>query len=181
MNDLSNGWLDCTHDEEVSIGAKTLSGPGYRGHVFWDTELFMLPLLTVTEPALGRNLLMYRYHKLQGARNKAKEAGYEGAIYASQFGLKVALIEKQTWLGGTCLNIGCIPAKAMLQSALMFQKARKFAEYGVKIAGAENPTLDFPTNAIPNAMEMLHEQCRRMRANGAQRGEREELVNESAK
>ncbi len=69
------------HDEHVSIGAKTLSGPGYKGHVFWDTELFILPLLSVTQPKLARNLLMYRYHTLQGARNKAKEAGYEGAMY----------------------------------------------------------------------------------------------------
>jgi len=69
-------------DERVSIGAKTLSGPGYKGHVFWDTELFMVPLLTLTQPKIARNLLMYRYHTLQGARNKAKEAGYEGAMYA---------------------------------------------------------------------------------------------------
>src|SRR5260221_1607276 len=69
------------HDERVSIGAKTLSGPGYRGHVFWDTELFMLPFLTVTQPKLARNLLMYRYHNLQGARNKAREGSYEGAMY----------------------------------------------------------------------------------------------------
>jgi len=69
------------HDEHVSIGAKTLSGPGYKGHVFWDTELFILPVLTLTHPRLARNLLMYRYHTLQGARNKAKEAGYEGAMY----------------------------------------------------------------------------------------------------
>jgi trehalose/maltose hydrolase-like predicted phosphorylase len=69
------------HDEHVSIGAKTLSGPGYKGHVFWDTELFMLPFLTVTQPKLARNLLMYRYHNLQGARNKAKEAGFEGAMF----------------------------------------------------------------------------------------------------
>ncbi|KAB8033794.1 dihydrolipoyl dehydrogenase [Fluviispira multicolorata] len=71
-------------------------------------------------------------------------AGYEGAIYASQLGMKVALIEKEQWLGGTCLNVGCIPAKSMLQSALMFEKAKKFASYGVKIAGADNPELDFP-------------------------------------
>jgi dihydrolipoamide dehydrogenase len=71
-------------------------------------------------------------------------AGYEGAIYASQLGMKVALIEKESWLGGTCLNVGCIPAKSMLQSATMFQKAKKLGEYGVKIAGADNPELDFP-------------------------------------
>jgi dihydrolipoamide dehydrogenase len=70
-------------------------------------------------------------------------AGYEGAIYASQLGMKVALIEKEQWLGGTCLNVGCIPAKSMLQSALMFEKAKKFASYGVKISGAEHPELDF--------------------------------------
>lgn len=70
------------HDERVSIGAKTLSGPGYRGHVFWDTELFMLPTFAITQPAIARNLLMYRYHNLPGARRKAREAGYEGALYA---------------------------------------------------------------------------------------------------
>ncbi len=41
-----------------------------------------MPLLTLTQPRLARNLLMYRYHTLQGARNKAKEGGYEGAMYA---------------------------------------------------------------------------------------------------
>ncbi len=69
------------HDEHVSIGAKTLSGPGYKGHVFWDTELFMLPILTFTQPKLARNLLMYRYHNLAGARHKAREAGFEGAMF----------------------------------------------------------------------------------------------------
>jgi len=69
------------HDDRVSIGAKTLSGPGYKGHVFWDTELFMVPMLTVTQPKLARNLLMYRYHNLAGARHKAQKNGYEGAMY----------------------------------------------------------------------------------------------------
>ena len=69
------------HDDDVSIGAKTLSGAGYRGHVFWDTELFMVPPLTLTQPHLARNLLMYRYHRLAGARAKARENGYEGAMF----------------------------------------------------------------------------------------------------
>lgn len=71
-------------------------------------------------------------------------AGYEGAIYASQLGMKVALVEKETWLGGTCLNVGCIPAKAMLSSAFMYQKAKKLGEYGVKIPNSESISLDFP-------------------------------------
>lgn len=69
------------HDDDVSVGAKTLSGLGYKGHVFWDTELFLLPPLTLTQPQLARNLLMYRYHRLAGARHKAQANGYEGAMY----------------------------------------------------------------------------------------------------
>jgi beta-phosphoglucomutase len=68
-------------DDRVSIPAKTLSGFAYRGHIFWDTEIFLLPCLTFTQPALARNLLTYRYHMLDGARRKAKQAGYEGAMY----------------------------------------------------------------------------------------------------
>ena len=70
------------YDDRVSIPAKTLSGFGYRGHVFWDTEIFIVPFFTHTQPEIARNLLMYRYHTLPGARRKAKENGYEGAQYA---------------------------------------------------------------------------------------------------
>lgn len=70
------------HDDRVSIPAKTLSGFAYRGHVFWDTEVFIVPFLTFTQPLVARNLLSYRYHTLDGARRKAKEAGYQGAMFA---------------------------------------------------------------------------------------------------
>ncbi|MCS7283429.1 MAG: beta-phosphoglucomutase, partial [Anaerolineae bacterium] len=70
------------HDDRVSIPAKTLSGFGYRGHVFWDTDIFILPFFTFTRPEIARNLLMYRYHTLPGARRKAQRHGYEGAMYA---------------------------------------------------------------------------------------------------
>lgn len=69
------------NDDRVSIPAKTLSGFAYRGHVFWDTEIFILPFLTMTQPTLAKNLLSYRYHTLAGARRKASAAGYEGAMY----------------------------------------------------------------------------------------------------
>lgn len=69
-------------DDRVSIPAKTLSGFGYRGHVFWDTEIFLLPFFTCTRPDIARNLLAYRYHTLPGARRKAQAAGYEGAMIA---------------------------------------------------------------------------------------------------
>lgn len=70
------------HDTRLGIPAKTLSGFGYRGHAFWDTEIFVLPFFIYTRPALARNLLLYRYHTLPGARRKAQAAGYEGALYA---------------------------------------------------------------------------------------------------
>lgn len=70
------------YDNRVSIGAKTLSGLGYRGHVFWDTEIFVLPFFTYTQPAVARNLLHYRYHTLAGARRKAAGNGYGGAQFA---------------------------------------------------------------------------------------------------
>jgi len=69
------------HDDRVNIGAKTLSGFGYRGHAFWDTEIFMLPLFTYTAPHIARNLLHYRYRLLPGARAKAKANGFEGAQF----------------------------------------------------------------------------------------------------
>ena len=69
------------HDNDVSIGAKTLSGFGYKGHIFWDTELFALPPLTLTHPKIARNLLTYRFKRLNGARKKAQEYGFSGAMF----------------------------------------------------------------------------------------------------
>lgn len=68
-------------DDRVNIGAKTLSGFGYRGHAFWDTEIFMLPVFIYTAPHIARNLLNYRYRNLPGARRKAQQNGYEGAQF----------------------------------------------------------------------------------------------------
>ncbi|WP_426350402.1 glycoside hydrolase family 65 protein [Alloiococcus sp. CFN-8] len=68
-------------DNRVGIGAKALSGEGYKGHSFWDTEIFILPFYTFTLPEAARILLEYRYKNLYGARLKAKEYGYEGAMY----------------------------------------------------------------------------------------------------
>ncbi|MBM3189898.1 MAG: glycoside hydrolase family 65 protein, partial [Chloroflexi bacterium] len=69
------------YTDRASIGAKTLSGFGYRHHTFWDTEIFMLPLFIYTQPALARHMLLYRWHNLPGARIKAAANGYEGAQF----------------------------------------------------------------------------------------------------
>lgn len=69
-------------DEHVSIGARGLTGEAYRGHVFWDTEIYMLPFYVFSNPPAARALLKYRYHTLDAARRKAREHGYAGAMYA---------------------------------------------------------------------------------------------------
>jgi len=68
--------------DRASIGARSLSGPGYRGHVFWDTEIFCLPFFIWTHPTTARALLAYRHRTLPAARDKAVQLGYEGALYA---------------------------------------------------------------------------------------------------
>jgi trehalose/maltose hydrolase-like predicted phosphorylase len=69
-------------DEHASIGARALTGDGYLGHVFWDTEIYLLPFYTYTWPEAARALLMYRHHTLPAARAKAARLGYRGALYA---------------------------------------------------------------------------------------------------
>ena len=69
------------HDSRCSVAAKGLTGFGYRGHIFHDTEIFMLPFFTYVMPDIARNLLLYRYYLLDAARKKAASFGYEGAQY----------------------------------------------------------------------------------------------------
>ena len=68
-------------DNRVGIGAKGMSGEGYKGHSFWDTEIFILPYFLFSQPEVARTLLEYRYNTLSGARKKAKENHYIGAMY----------------------------------------------------------------------------------------------------
>lgn len=69
------------HDNRMGIGAKGLSGEGYKGHSFWDTEVFILPYFMYTNPEIARNLLTYRYNTLPGAYKKAQENNYKGAMF----------------------------------------------------------------------------------------------------
>lgn len=73
----------------------------------------------------------------------AGPGGYVAAIRAAQLGLNVACIEKEPALGGTCLRIGCIPSKALLESSELFYEAKeKFAAHGIRLPAVE---LDLPT------------------------------------
>ncbi|MBE0446952.1 MAG: hypothetical protein IBX64_02410 [Actinobacteria bacterium] len=69
-------------DERVSISARTLTGTIYKGHVFWDADMFMLPFFIYTHPSTARAMLMYRYHTLPGARKEAQALGLRGALFA---------------------------------------------------------------------------------------------------
>ena len=69
--------------------------------------------------------------------------GYVCAIRAAQLGMKVAVVEKNATLGGTCLNIGCMPSKALLHASEMFEEAaHSFAKMGVSVPA---PKLDLPS------------------------------------
>lgn len=66
----------------MSIPARGLSGQTYKGAVFWDTEIFMMDLFINTRPEIARELIMYRINGLEGAMDKAKSYGHDGAFYA---------------------------------------------------------------------------------------------------
>ncbi len=67
--------------------------------------------------------------------------GYSAAVRAGQYGLKTAIIEKDAKLGGCCLHVGCIPTKAFLHTASVWERFKHSAEEGIH---CENPRLDFP-------------------------------------
>ncbi|MBU1863090.1 MAG: hypothetical protein KKH94_05470 [Candidatus Omnitrophica bacterium] len=101
--------LICGHDDEgfSSIGARTLSGEGYRGHVFWDAEIFMLPFYAYVMPKTARNMLLYRYNRLDKARENALQYGYAGAMFPWE-SAGIGEDETPTWaknIDGTIIRI----------------------------------------------------------------------------
>ncbi|MGE3712922.1 MAG: dihydrolipoyl dehydrogenase [Alphaproteobacteria bacterium] len=111
--------------------------------------------------------------------------GYVAAIRAAQLGMKVACVEKRGALGGTCLNVGCIPSKALLNSSEKFDDAKNhFAEYGIK-AKVE---LDLPgmmaqkdkaVKGLTQGIEMLFKKNKvdYVKGTGSIKGASEVLVN----
>src|ERR687897_280522 len=93
----------------------------------------------------------------------AGPGGYVAPIRAAQLGMKVACVEKMPSLGGTCLNIGCIPSKALLDSSELYHLAQsRFAKHGIKVG---HLALDLPamlaghilraTGSEPSALPFL--------------------------
>jgi kojibiose phosphorylase len=95
-----------------------LHGEGYKGHVFWDTELFMLPFFTYSLPNYARALLSYRWHKLEGAKKNAALGGYKGARFpwesadsgleeTPQWGFDYKQNKVRIWTGDIEIHITC--------------------------------------------------------------------------
>lgn len=84
---------------EAAVGPRGLTGDNYRGHVFWDSDIFVLPFLAATHPPAARAMLEYRVRRLDAARASAKEAGLRGAWFpweSAQDGRDVT----PTWVTG---------------------------------------------------------------------------------
>src|SRR4030095_3767452 len=90
----------------------------------------------------------------------AGPGGYVAAIRAAQLGMKVAMVEKRATFGGTCLNVGCIPSKALLQSSHLFEQAgHDLAVHGIKVGPppralaplmeSKTDVADAPTKGVP--------------------------------
>lgn len=68
-------------DNRSSIAAKALTGEGYKGHVFWDTEVFILPYYLFNDPDKAKQLLEYRINRMEQAEKNAKKNGYRGIMF----------------------------------------------------------------------------------------------------
>jgi hypothetical glycosyl hydrolase len=102
------------HDNRMCIAAKGLSGEGYKGHTFWDMDIFVLPYFIYSIPEIARKLVEYRYLSLGGAHKKAQDNGFKGA----QFPWESAWLddgevtpvwgaEDMVWLYRTAHHSGC--------------------------------------------------------------------------
>jgi kojibiose phosphorylase len=101
--------LICKHYDNgfSSIGARTLSGEGYRGHIFWDVEIFLLPFYIHLFPEAAKNILLYRYKRLDKAKEIARAKGYKGVLFPWESAAE-GIDETPTWaknLDGSIIKI----------------------------------------------------------------------------
>ena len=83
--------------------------------------------------------------------------GYVAAIRCAQLGMKTAIIEKYPQLGGTCLNVGCIPSKALLESSEHFHKSKhEFKEHGFNVGSLK---IDFSQKSDRITKSVFNAEC----------------------
>ncbi|HIE32139.1 MAG TPA: glycoside hydrolase family 65 protein [Methanosarcinales archaeon] len=94
-------------NDQVSIAPKALTSSWYNGHFFWDTELFVLPFFTFTYPDIARNLLMYRYHRLDEARKNARDQNLPGALFPWESAETGEEVTPKAWVNpeGTIIDV----------------------------------------------------------------------------
>ena len=78
---LYNLYSSIRVNSKQSIGPMGLSGNGYNGHIFWDSEIWMFPPLLMLQPEMAKSMLDYRYNRLEQAKRKAFNHGYKGAMF----------------------------------------------------------------------------------------------------
>ncbi|PWK28595.1 trehalose/maltose hydrolase-like predicted phosphorylase [Arcicella aurantiaca] len=71
----------CREGQAYSLSPMGLSGLGYNGHVFWDTEIWMYPAILVLHPEMAKSILEYRFERMESARANAKSHGYQGVMF----------------------------------------------------------------------------------------------------
>lgn len=78
---LYHVWGAGSGHQETAVGARNLTGAAYHGHVFWDTDVFVLPALATIDPVAARSLVRYRLRRLGAAQEHARAGGWEGARF----------------------------------------------------------------------------------------------------
>lgn len=129
------------NDPKVNIGAKSLSGEGYKGHVFWDTEIFLLPFYIYTQPRTAKALLLYRYHCLKGAIHNAQLNGFRGAQYpweSADTGVETTPKwthdgKHRIWTGEEEIHITADVAYGVLTYLIATDDFKFFLDYGAEI------------------------------------------------
>lgn len=120
-------------DHYSNIAAKGLTGEGYGGHYFWDTEIYIIPVFLLTKPDIARKLLYYRYYTLEAARNRAKEMGHsQGALYPWR---TISGTECSSYFpsGSAQYHISGDIAYSYIQYYLATNDLDFFKEYGVEV------------------------------------------------
>jgi len=120
-------------DKYSSIGAKGLSGGGYDGHYFWDTEIYMIPFFTLTMPEVARNLLKFRYQVLNAAKDRSKEMGHKTGAKIPWRTISGSECSSYYAAGSAQYHINADIAYAIIQYYLFTKDIDMLKEFGYEV------------------------------------------------
>ncbi len=165
-----------THEQ--GIAAKAVTGGGYDGHYFWDTEVYVLPFLAYTNPEAARKLLRFRFHMLDAARRRADELSQRGALYpwrtingaeasayyaagTAQYHINAAVVyalEKYLYASGDVDFLAHEGAEILVETARMYEDLGFYATNGAEhfhihgVTGPDEYTTVVNDNLYTNVM-----------------------------